>query len=147
MIRALEKSSIQKICSGQVIVDLSTAVKEVGSFFNLISISSQLIENSLDAGATVIEVRLNDMGMESIEVSDNGTGIDPSNFHSLALKHYTSKLQQFMDLNELRSFGFRGEALNSLCELSESFSISTKHAAQPLGAILHFRKDGRSSIH
>jgi DNA mismatch repair protein PMS2 len=97
----------------------------------------------LDAGATVIELKLYDMGMESIEVSDNGTGIDPSNFHYLALKHYTSKLQQFIDLNELSSFGFRGEALNSLCELSESFSISTKHVDQSLGAVLHFRKDGR----
>lgn len=60
-IRALDSNSIHKICSGQVIVDLATAVKE-------------LVENALDAGATVLEVKLKEMGVESIEVSDKGWG-------------------------------------------------------------------------
>jgi DNA mismatch repair protein PMS2 len=100
----------------------------------------------LDAKATTIEVKLKDMGIESIEVADNGLGITPSNFHSLALKHCTSKLQQFTDLTALQTFGFRGEALNALCELSEIFTISTKHVSQPIGAMLQFRKDGRSVL-
>lgn len=86
------------------------------------------------------------MGAEWIEVSDNGSGIEPSNFHSIALKHYTSKLHEFEDLNELKSFGFRGEALNSLCELSEKFTISTKHSSQNLGSLLQFKKDGRYQL-
>jgi DNA mismatch repair protein PMS2 len=105
-----------------------------------------LIENSLDAQATTIEVKLRDLGAESIEVSDNGIGIEPSNFHSVALKHCTSKLQQFTDLTRLQTFGFRGEALNALCEMSEHFTISTKHCSQSIGATLQFRKDGRSVL-
>lgn len=58
------------------------------------------------------------MGAESIEVCDNGSGIDPSNYANIALKHHTSKLADFNDLNSMSSFGFRGEALNALCELS-----------------------------
>jgi DNA mismatch repair protein PMS2 len=63
-------------------------------------------------------LQLKEMGSESIEVSDNGCGIDPSNYASIALKHHTSKLSNFNDLNSVASFGFRGEALNALCELS-----------------------------
>lgn len=58
------------------------------------------------------------MGSESIEVCDNGSGIHPSNYANIALKHHTSKLSDFHDLNSVSSFGFRGEALNALCELS-----------------------------
>jgi DNA mismatch repair protein PMS2 len=63
-------------------------------------------------------LQLKEMGSESIEVSDNGCGIDPSNYANIALKHHTSKLSNFNDLNSVASFGFRGEALNALCELS-----------------------------
>ncbi len=63
-IQAIDEESIHRICSSQVVTDLATAVKE-------------LIENSLDAGATVIEVKLFDWGGECIEVSDNARGIDP----------------------------------------------------------------------
>ena len=63
-------------------------------------------------------LQLKEMGSESIEVSDNGCGIDPSNYANIALKHHTSKLFNFNDLNSVSSFGFRGEALNALCELS-----------------------------
>ena len=63
-------------------------------------------------------LQLKEMGSESIEVSDNGSGIDPSNYANIALKHHTSKLCDFNDLNSVSSFGFRGEALNALCELS-----------------------------
>lgn len=102
-----------------------------------------MIENSLDAGATTIEIKLKEMGSESIEVSDNGKGIEPSNFEFIALKHHTSKLQDFSDLNDLRSFGFRGEALHALCAISQNLTISTKHRNQTLGSLLQFHKDGR----
>ncbi len=129
MIRAIDRSSVQKICSGQVVVDLATAVKE-------------MVENALDSGATSVEVKLKDMGASYIEVSDNGSGIDPSNYDGIARKHFTSKLKDFEDIFSVSSFGFRGEALNALCELSGNFSISTKQAHQPIGASLQFDRNG-----
>lgn len=66
-IRPINKGVIHRICSGQVILDLSAAVKE-------------LVENSLDAGATSIEISLKKYGVESIKVADNGCGISPNNF-------------------------------------------------------------------
>jgi DNA mismatch repair protein PMS2 len=124
-IRAIDHESVTKICSGQVVVDLATAVKE-------------LVENSLDAGATTIEVKLRNEGLGAIEVSDNGIGIDPSNYASLALKHHTSKLATFSDLTSIASFGFRGEALNALCELSGSLTVTTKQADEAVGTVLSF---------
>ena len=84
-----------------------------------------------------------DMGVESVEVSDNGCGIDPTNYEYVALKHHTSKLSTFLDLQDISSFGFRGEALNALCELSGALSISTKQADQEVGYSLSFERDGR----
>ena len=124
-IKAIDRESIRKICSGQVVVDLATAVKE-------------LVENSLDAGATTIEIKLRDMGLGTIEVNDNGCGIDPANYASLALKHYTSKLTTFDDLQSVSSFGFRGEALNALCELSGSLTITTRKSDESVGTKLSF---------
>lgn len=66
-IRPLNKGVVHRICAGQVILDLSSAVKE-------------LVENSLDAGATSIEVALKEYGLESFQVIDNGSGISPKNF-------------------------------------------------------------------
>ena len=68
MIKSIERSSVQRICSGQVVVDLSSAVKE-------------LIENSLDSKASSVEIRLYDMGATCIEVNDNGSGICPSDYN------------------------------------------------------------------
>ena len=67
MIKPIDQLSIQKICSGQVIIDLTSAIKE-------------LIENSLDSKADCIEIKLKDMGSTLIEVIDNGSGIDPINY-------------------------------------------------------------------
>ena len=107
MIRAIDKGVVHRICSGQVILDLATAVKEI-------------VENALDAGATTVEVRmrvlllksisrahcntlmwqirLKEHGSELIEVADNGSGVEPANHQSLTLKYHTSKLQTFADL-------------------------------------------------
>ena len=104
-IQAIDKAVVHRICSGQVILDLATAVKE-------------LLENSLDAGATSIEVRLKDHGAELIEVADNGRGVAPADHEALTLKYHTSKLATFEDLHDLASFGFRGEALSSLCAVA-----------------------------
>lgn len=71
-IKALDKSTVHRICSGQVIVSLSSAVKE-------------LIENSLDAGAKNVEIRLKEFGSESIEVVDDGPGVEESEYETISL--------------------------------------------------------------
>ncbi|EMD32702.1 hypothetical protein CERSUDRAFT_161174 [Gelatoporia subvermispora B] len=130
-IKALDGTSVHRISSGQVVVDLQTGVKE-------------LLENSLDAGATNIEVRFKDYGLQSFEVIDNGSGITPEDYDAIALKHYTSKLSSFTDLSTLTSFGFRGEALSSLCALSERVVITTATAQDaPMGTVLEFDRAGR----
>ena len=124
----MTKAIEQRICSDQVIVDLPSALKE-------------LVENALDAGATKLDVRLREHGVELLEVADNGQGIPPSALESVALRHTTSKLRDFSDLQRLRSFGFRGEALNSLAALS-SLGLASRTAADVTGSALTFNSDG-----
>ncbi|KAI1120886.1 hypothetical protein F5Y10DRAFT_257489 [Nemania abortiva] len=129
-IKPIEARTIHQIQSGQVIVDLCSVVKE-------------LVENSIDAGATNIEVRFKNQGLDAIEVQDNGSGISKENYDTLALKHYTSKLSTYSDLECLETFGFRGEALSSLCALSR-FSVTTCLAADaPKGSKLEFETSGK----
>ncbi|KAH9926661.1 DNA mismatch repair protein MutL [Epithele typhae] len=130
-IKALDGGSIHKITSGQVVVDIQTAVKE-------------LVENSLDAGATSIEVRFKEYGLDSFEVIDNGSGIRSDDHESIALKHHTSKLASFTDLESVATFGFRGEALSSLCALADAVSVTTATAADvPVGTVLEFERSGK----
>lgn len=128
-IRPIDKSAVHRICSGQVILDLSTAVKE-------------LVENALDAGATSVEIRLKEYGSELIEVADNGHGIYPHDYESVMLKYHTSKLTCFEDLANVSSFGFRGEALSSLCALAD-VSVVTRTADEECGARLSFDASGK----
>lgn len=128
-IKPIDGKSVHQICSGQVVLSLSTAVKE-------------LIENSVDAGATSIDLRLKDYGVDLIEVSDNGCGVEEENFEGLALKHHTSKIQEFADLIHVETFGFRGEALSSLCALSD-VTISTCHTSASIGTRLVLDHNGK----
>jgi DNA mismatch repair protein PMS2 len=82
------------------------------------------------------------MGAESIVVSDNGSGISPSNYESVALKHFTSKISAFEDLTSLWSFGFRGEALSAICEISRHVGCTTRQIDQELGKALVFGRNG-----
>nr|XP_057918422.1 mismatch repair endonuclease PMS2 [Doryrhamphus excisus] len=127
-IRAIDKDSVHQICSGQVVLTLATAVKE-------------LVENSIDAGATNVDVKLKEHGIELVEVSDNGKGVEEANFEGLTLKHHTSKLRDFSDLIHVDTFGFRGEALSSLCALSD-LSVVTCHESSPVGTKLVFDHRG-----
>ncbi|KAG9966290.1 DNA mismatch repair protein MutL, partial [Aureobasidium melanogenum] len=129
-IQAIEQTSVHQIQSGQVIVDLNSVVKE-------------LVENSLDAGSTSIEVRFRNHGLDAIEVIDNGTGIAPEDFESVALKHHTSKLRNYDDLENLDTFGFRGEALASLCALSQLYIITARETDLPRGTRLDFEVSGK----
>lgn len=78
-----------------------------------------------------------------IEVQDNGTGISPENHGSLALKHYTSKLSTYSDLSTLETFGFRGEALSSLCALSKFTVVTCLQKDAPKGSKLEFETSGK----
>uniref|UniRef100_A0A673AJ51 PMS1 homolog 2, mismatch repair system component n=1 Tax=Sphaeramia orbicularis TaxID=375764 RepID=A0A673AJ51_9TELE len=127
-IRAIDKHSVHQICSGQVVLTLATAVKE-------------LVENSVDAGATSIDVKLKECGVELVEVSDNGKGVEEANFEGLTLKHHTSKIRDFSDLIHVETFGFRGEALSSLCALSD-LSVVTCHESSQVGTKLVFDHKG-----
>ena len=127
-IQKIDKLSVHKICSGQVVLDLATAVKE-------------LVENSLDAESKNIEIRLKEYGKELIEVSDDGIGIMETNFEALALKHHTSKLREFNDLTIVDTYGFRGEALSSLSALG-NLSMTTQNKSSPNGFKLQFDHSG-----
>ena len=128
-IKPIDKAAVHRICSGQVILDLATAVKE-------------LIENSLDAGASSIEVRLKEYGSELIEVADNGHGVKPNDYQALTLKYHTSKLSSFEELADLASFGFRGEALSSLCAVAD-VSVVTRTADEETGSKLTYDHSGK----
>ncbi|WAQ95591.1 PMS2-like protein [Mya arenaria] len=107
---AIDKKSVHRICSGQVVLTLATAVKE-------------LLENSIDAGATIVDIKLKDYGSEQIE-------------------HHTSKLQDFTDLMNVETFGFRGEALSSLCALS-TLNVTTRHKSASVGTRMEFDHNGK----
>ncbi|KAJ5383973.1 Ribosomal protein S5 domain 2-type fold subgroup [Penicillium concentricum] len=129
-IQAIEARSVHQIQSGQVIVDLCSVAKE-------------LVENSLDAGATTIEVRFKNNGLDLIEVQDNGSGISPENYENVALKHYTSKLSSYDDLSSLHTFGFRGEAISSLCALADFHIVTAQEKQVPRANRLDFEQSGK----
>ncbi len=94
------------IAAGEVIERPSSVVKE-------------LVENSIDAGATQISVEITGGGLRSIKVSDNGCGMDKDNAEKCFMKHATSKIRNKDDLFSIRTLGFRGEALPSIAAVSK----------------------------
>eukprot|EP00039_Didymoeca_costata_P023879 m.8578 g.8578 ORF g.8578 m.8578 type:complete len:899 (-) comp3926_c0_seq1:73-2769(-) len=130
-IKAIDKSSVHRICSGQVVLSLAVAVKE-------------LIENSVDAGATTVEIKLRENGLERVEVTDNGSGVREAEFQALTLKHHTSKIRDFNDVSGVTTFGFRGEALSSLCALSD-VKVTTCTKSAPCGSAIEYDKNGKIS--
>ena len=126
-IRPLPNPSIHQISSGQVIPSLHSAVKE-------------LLENALDAGASSVEIRLGEWGTSIIEVLDDGVGLGADNLRDFGRRSWTSKLGsgssegEGWELDNVKSFGFRGEAINSLIAICERVSVSTATSSDaPLG--------------
>jgi DNA mismatch repair protein MutL len=118
-IRQLPTSVINKIAAGEVIERPSSVVKE-------------LVENSVDAGATRIDVLIEKGGTDLIRIADNGCGIESSQLELAVSPHATSKIFSADDLFSVSSMGFRGEALASIAEVSQ-FLIRSRVAESPSG--------------
>ncbi|NWR70653.1 PMS1 protein, partial [Centropus unirufus] len=116
--KQLSAETIRLLSSSQVITSVVSVVKE-------------LIENSLDAGATNIDIKLENYGFNRIEIRDNGSGIKVADVPFMAIKYYTSKISSSDDLERLTTYGFRGEALGSICCISE-VSVTTKTATDEI---------------
>ena len=110
-INLLDPSVFNMISAGEVVERPASVVKE-------------LVENSIDAGATQIDISIIDGGLKRIQVSDNGVGIEKDDMRSAFLPHATSKLSRIRDLDTLSTLGFRGEALASISSVSEVTVIS-----------------------
>ena len=118
-IRQLSASVINKIAAGEVIERPASVVKE-------------LLENSVDAGATQIEVAIEKGGTELIRITDNGYGIPREQLELAVTSHATSKIIDADDLFQVGTFGFRGEALASIAEVSQML-IRSRPADQECG--------------
>jgi len=111
-IHLLPEDLINKIAAGEVIERPASIIKE-------------LLENSLDAGATIITVEVEHSGQDLIKVKDNGEGMDELDAQNSVIRHATSKITDIDDLFSINTLGFRGEALSSIAAVSQ-FSLITK---------------------
>ncbi|NQZ84156.1 MAG: DNA mismatch repair endonuclease MutL [Nanoarchaeales archaeon] len=111
VIEILSSELIDQIAAGEVIENPSAVIKE-------------LVENSIDSGATEIEIELVDSGLTSIRIIDNGCGISKEDLLKAPLRHATSKIKSFNDLYSINTMGFRGEALASIFSVAKTRIIS-----------------------
>lgn len=115
----LDPQIIGKIAAGEVVERPALAIKE-------------LIENSIDAGATSITIQIRDGGLSYFRITDNGCGIDPSDIKMAFSRHATSKIKAEQDLFAIYTLGFRGEALHSIAAVSK-VEIVTRRQGLPHG--------------
>ena len=117
-IKLLDASVANKIAAGEVVERPASIVKE-------------LVENSIDAGASNITVEIKDGGIAFIRITDNGIGMEEEDVKNAFLRHATSKISVAEDLNDIVTLGFRGEALPSISAVSKvSLSTRTKNASE-----------------
>lgn len=116
-IKVLDKSVYNRIAAGEVVEKPASIVKE-------------LVENSIDAGATALSVEIKNGGVDYICVSDNGKGIAPEDVPTAFLAHATSKIKDISDLDGISTLGFRGEALPSIAAVAKVTMVTRKHDSQ-----------------
>lgn len=122
-IRILDAATVGRIAAGEVVERPSSVVKE-------------LVENSLDAGATAVTVEMRAGGIEMLRVTDNGCGIEANQVRLAFENHATSKLQNAEQLDDIRTLGFRGEALPSIAAVSH-VEMTTRARGQESGVRLN----------
>ena len=110
-LNTLPQEIVNQIAAGEVIERPASVVKE-------------LVDNSIDARATKIQVKVENGGIDLIEVSDNGIGIEEKNLENVFKPHTTSKISSLEDLNTLLTMGFRGEALSTILSVSDITLVS-----------------------
>lgn len=121
-IHLLSDELISQIAAGEVIERPASAVKE-------------LVENSLDAGATAVSVEIEEGGLRKIRVVDNGCGMDSEDARMAFTRHATSKIASIDDLFQIRSLGFRGEALASIGSIAR-VSLRTRTEDDRVGTLV-----------
>ena len=127
-IKLLSEDTIQKIAAGEVVENPYSVIKE-------------LVENSIDSGATSIKVEIKNAGKKEIMISDNGCGIEENDIELAFTKHATSKLNNFEDIYSILSFGFRGEALASISAISKvDINTRTKNTEYGIHCFLENNK-------
>jgi len=131
-IEQLSTSIINKIAAGEVIERPASAVKE-------------LIENAVDAGATRVDITIEEGGSHLIRVVDNGHGIAADQMELAIASHATSKIRSADDLFSVRTLGFRGEALASISEVSQ-MTLRSRTAEEEVGNVLEINGGQRSEL-
>jgi len=121
-IRVLEPQVAAKIAAGEVVERPSSVVKE-------------LVENAIDAGATIVQIEIRNGGLELIRVVDNGCGIPQEEIELAFQRHATSKISGLEDLQAVRTLGFRGEALYSIAAVAQ-VTLCSRPAHQAAAAFL-----------
>lgn len=129
-IRILDAATVGRIAAGEVVERPSSVVKE-------------LMENAIDAGATAITVEIKGGGIDYMRVTDNGCGIEPGQVRLAFENHATSKLQSAEQLDDIRTLGFRGEALPSIASVSH-VEMTTRAKGQETGVRLNI--DGGQNL-
>lgn len=125
MISLLAGDVVDRIAAGEVLERPASAVKE-------------LIENAFDAGANAVQVELEDGGLKRITICDDGSGMNRRDTERCVLRHATSKLKSALDLDNIRTLGFRGEALSSIASVSDMV-IATRPHSEEVGTRLRIR--------
>ena len=130
VINVLPKNIAELIAAGEVIERPASVIKE-------------LVENSIDAGATNVTVEIKNGGVTFMRVTDNGVGIERDDVKNAFLRHATSKIAVSDDLDHIATLGFRGEALASISAVSK-VELMTRHKSETIGTL--YRSEGGTAV-